>query len=60
MCTKKDKLHNDLVAFLVDENEKFQTVEVALAVKNFVKTIVECLYTVCGWSPREDERTVSS
>ena len=36
------------VAFLVDKNVKFPAVEVASAGKNFVKTIVECLWYVDG------------
>ena len=44
--TKKDKLHNEFVAFLVDESVKFPAVKVASAGKNFVKTIVECLWGI--------------
>ena len=46
--TKKDKMYNDVVEMLNEENLLFPGVEVNSSGKNFVKTMVECLWYVDG------------
>ena len=46
--TKKDKLYNDFLGLLSEENMHFMTADVDSSGKIFVKTIVECLWYVDG------------
>ena len=46
--TKKDKLYNDFLGLLSEENMHFTTADVDSLGKIFVKTIVECLWYVDG------------
>ena len=46
--TKKDKLYNDFLELLKEENALFPGIEVNSSGKNFVKTVVECLWYVDG------------
>ena len=46
--TKKDQLYNDFLGVLREENALFPAAEVDSLGKNFVKTIVECLWYVDG------------
>ena len=46
--TKKDQLYNDFLGVLREENALFPAAEVDSSGKNFVKTIVECLWYVDG------------
>ena len=46
--TKKDQLYNDFLGLLREKNALFPDAEVDSSGKNFVKTIVECLWYVDG------------
>lgn len=46
--TIKDKLYNDCLELLKEENALFPGIEVNSSGKNFVKTVVECLWYVDG------------
>ena len=46
--TKNDKLYNDFLELLKEENASFLGIEVNSSGKNFVKTVVECLWYVDG------------
>ena len=46
--TIKDKLYNDCLELLKEENALFPGTEVNSSGKNFVKTVVECLWYVDG------------
>ena len=48
--TKKDKLYNDFIGLLSEENMHFPTADVDSSGENFVKTIVEML-VVRGRTP---------
>ena len=48
MRTKKDKLYNDFLKLLKEENALFPGIEFNSSGNNFVKTVVECLWHVDG------------